>query len=195
MEEKHFRDDKVHKSLEGLRLEVKENHKLKLLIDRLPTMKDKDSLRADDALSIVYTAEQAAENTDLNEVTIPGIPDNDYLDEFDGWTVKILRAAIKAIAEKEEKTFDDMLSATKFKITLDEAKAKLQLEQATKEIGRKRRTRLLPEPHVITNISRYEAHLERSLYKTMHELERLQATRAGQPVPPPAAVDVTVDVS
>ena len=41
-------------------------------------------------------------------------------------------------------------------------------------------------------LSRYEAHLERSMYRALHELQRLQAARRGADVPPPAAVDVTV---
>jgi hypothetical protein len=44
-------------------------------------------------------------------------------------------------------------------------------------------------------LSRYEVTLERSLYKALHELQRLQAGRAGQPVPLPEAVDVDVFVS
>ena len=44
-------------------------------------------------------------------------------------------------------------------------------------------------------ISRYELTLERSLYKALHELQRLQAERRGVPVPPPAAVDMTVEVA
>jgi hypothetical protein len=44
-------------------------------------------------------------------------------------------------------------------------------------------------------ISRYETALERSLYKALHELQRLQAARAGQPVPLPEAIDVEVLVS
>ena len=47
----------------------------------------------------------------------------------------------------------------------------------------------------LANVSRYETTLERSLFKALHELERLQARRAGQPVPPPAVVDVNVDVN
>jgi hypothetical protein len=39
-------------------------------------------------------------------------------------------------------------------------------------------------------ISRYELGLERSLYKALHELQRLQAERCGVPVP----VDMTVEV-
>jgi hypothetical protein len=43
--------------------------------------------------------------------------------------------------------------------------------------------------------TRYEVTLERSLYRALHELQRLQAARAGQPVPLPEAVDVDVFVS
>jgi len=44
-------------------------------------------------------------------------------------------------------------------------------------------------------LSRYEVTLDRSLYKALHELQRLQATRDGQAVPLPQAVDVDVSVS
>jgi hypothetical protein len=44
-------------------------------------------------------------------------------------------------------------------------------------------------------LSRYEVTLERSLYKALHELQRLQATRDGQAVPLPEAVDVEVSVT
>lgn len=47
---------------------------------------------------------------------------------------------------------------------------------------------------VLGKIARHESVLEKSLLRTMHELERLQATRAGQVVPPPVAVDVNVEV-
>lgn len=44
-------------------------------------------------------------------------------------------------------------------------------------------------------LSRYEATLERSFYRALHELERLQAARQGQAVPLPEAVDVSVSGS
>jgi hypothetical protein len=43
-------------------------------------------------------------------------------------------------------------------------------------------------------LSRYEVMLERSLYKALHELQRLQAARDGQAVPLPEAMDVEVSV-
>lgn len=47
----------------------------------------------------------------------------------------------------------------------------------------------------LTRVLRYETALERSLYKALHELQRLQAARAGVPVPLPAAADVDVAVT
>jgi hypothetical protein len=41
-------------------------------------------------------------------------------------------------------------------------------------------------------LSRYEATLERSLFKALHELQRLQAARDGEAVPLPMVVDVSV---
>lgn len=41
----------------------------------------------------------------------------------------------------------------------------------------------------ITKLYRYENTLEKSLYKALHELQRIQAVRAGNNVPAPIAVD------
>jgi len=39
-------------------------------------------------------------------------------------------------------------------------------------------------------LSRYETRIQRGMYKAMHELQRLQGRRRGEPVPPPIAVDL-----
>lgn len=44
-------------------------------------------------------------------------------------------------------------------------------------------------------LSRYETTLERSVYKALHELQRLQAARDGGFVPAPAVADVEVSFS
>jgi hypothetical protein len=47
--------------------------------------------------------------------------------------------------------------------------------------------------NAFSKLSRYEAAIERSLYKALHELQRLQAARrADGNAPPPAAIDVDV---
>ncbi len=43
-----------------------------------------------------------------------------------------------------------------------------------------------------SKLSRYEAGLERSVFKAMHELQRLQDAREGRPVVPPIALDVNL---
>ena len=47
--------------------------------------------------------------------------------------------------------------------------------------------------NALTKLSRYEAAIERSLYRARHELERLQAARKGASVTPPVTIYVTVD--
>lgn len=42
------------------------------------------------------------------------------------------------------------------------------------------------------NFRRYEAHLERSLYRALHELQRLQRARKGEDVPLPAVLDIDI---
>lgn len=44
---------------------------------------------------------------------------------------------------------------------------------------------------LFTKLARYETGLDRSLYRALHQLERLQAMRAGASVPPPVVLDVT----
>jgi hypothetical protein len=47
----------------------------------------------------------------------------------------------------------------------------------------------------LSNLERYETTLFRSLTRALHELQRLQAIRAGERVPAPAAVDVDVSIN
>jgi hypothetical protein len=45
------------------------------------------------------------------------------------------------------------------------------------------------------NLWRHERALTRSLHRTLHELQRLQAVRAGEHVPAPAVIDVNLDAT
>ncbi len=53
---------------------------------------------------------------------------------------------------------------------------------------------LLPGAGRDERIAKYERHLHNLLTSTLHELERLQARRSGEPVVPPVVADVTVTV-
>ena len=48
------------------------------------------------------------------------------------------------------------------------------------------------QPPLLAEITRYESHLHRCLFQSLHELERAQARRLGSGVAPPAIVDVVL---
>lgn len=54
--------------------------------------------------------------------------------------------------------------------------------------------RAAQKPDAFSKLSRYETTIERGLYKALHELQRLQATREGKDAPLPAAVDVDISM-
>jgi hypothetical protein len=71
-------------------------------------------------------------------------------------------------------------------------KAETEHKRVTRLLAQSKRRRMIPSDAESQKIQRYEAHLERSLYKALHELQRMQSVRRGQPVPPPVALDVDV---
>ena len=86
-----------------------------------------------------------------------------------------------------------ILDPRKHQKTLSEAKemkAKQDAETAT--LGRTF-IRDANGANAFSKLSRYETTIERSLYKALHELQRLQAARrAEDSVPAPVAIDVDV---
>jgi len=71
------------------------------------------------------------------------------------------------------------------------ARARADLDDPSLNVTRVLET--TPQP--FSNLWRHEAALSRSWLRTLHELERLQARRAGEHVPVPVAVDVDVSLS
>ena len=71
------------------------------------------------------------------------------------------------------------------------AGAKAERKQVLTQLDRGRRLRLLPGSQDLEKIGRYEGHIERGLYRALHELQRLQAARIGL-IAPPLAVDVNL---
>jgi hypothetical protein len=61
-------------------------------------------------------------------------------------------------------------------------------------LERENRSRMLLEPSVLGTVTRYESNLERSFFRTLHEIQRLQLARSVVVVPPPAALDVDLTI-
>jgi CRISPR/Cas system-associated endonuclease Cas1 len=51
----------------------------------------------------------------------------------------------------------------------------------------------IPAGHEMDHVLKYEGAIERQFYKAIDQLERLQRLRAGDQVPAPVKIDVTVD--
>jgi len=75
------------------------------------------------------------------------------------------------------------------------ASAQMQLEEETaklQDISFQIVDAITAASATLAKLGRHEANLSRSLLQTLHELQRLQAARAGENVPAPAVVDVNL---
>jgi hypothetical protein len=104
--------------------------------------------------------------------------------EQDAKWAELLRQINIEITDEDKQKHKEALSRAK------EMKAKQGTETAT--LGRSF-IRDADKANAFSKLSRYEAAIERRLYKALHELQRLQAARrADTNVPPPAILDVDV---
>lgn len=137
-----------------------------------------------------------------------GIPkeewDNAY--SYEGWTVGLARRAVAHIARTfrvdAERLLKEALDGrqewweeNQIEIRLLQREAKELRRRLRTRDDRLRRRRMLPDAKTLEKVTRYESHLSRQMLQALHTLERLQAARAGEPVSPPAVLDVNLDVS
>lgn len=57
------------------------------------------------------------------------------------------------------------------------------VEKVERDLKNMARERLLPDDKTLEKVARYETHLSRLLYKSLHELESLQIRRSGGTAP------------
>jgi hypothetical protein len=161
-----------------------------VLLEGFLELPDEAELTADHATTLISSIEGAAEVDVYADdfPSFPGIPEGAELEKFRPWTAGLVRGALRVIAIFAAEDLEDLYAKA-----LNEARVELAVvddrrKKLAKEIDRYRRQRLLPGSDDIDKVSRYETHLERCLYRTFHELQRLQARRAGA-IAPPVAVD------
>jgi hypothetical protein len=182
------------------------------LLRRLPQLPDDAPLDGDDvygALEDVNGTLPGDESFDLEDgrfLTGLGVPGDEVQDAWSwgGWTAGMVRTAIELMAKKfktnPEKAFAKAVRGRES--TQSEGRAECRrLAREAAQLERQVRAqeerlcvrRMLPDAPTLDKVMRYEAHLSRQMTQALHTLERLQAARAGQPVPPPAALDITVN--
>jgi hypothetical protein len=153
-----------------------------------------------------YSAGSLPDPTDDDWLTELGVPEDEVHEayEWGGWTAGMVRRAWEQIAQAAQFKPDKLLArvvAGRREAAEQTRERVKQLEKLVKDLrwrirardDRLRQRRMLPDDTTLNKVTRYEAHLSRQMLQALHTLERLQAARAGQPVPPPAALDVTVD--
>lgn len=160
---------------------------------------DEDAVRPDAAEAVLLQVATKAD-VELSDVELPFLPpEADELgwSKWTGWTKKLVFDVAGAIlsASKWGKN-EDPLTALVLAGAAAEADVRAAedaLRDVEAEIERKTRSRVLLSAEGLEKVARYETHLERSLYKALHELQRLQAARTGAGVAP-LALDVDVSV-
>jgi hypothetical protein len=170
-------------------------------LEALPNLPDEKSLDRESAITAVWAFQDELPE-DIEAFTIPGIPDDaaEFL-AFDDWTAGLLRKAAEVCAAVAEMTPKALLhlcvlsAQTKVSEAEEEEHSLVKKGQRWKLLlERENRSRMLLEPEVLDKVARYESNLERAFFRTLHEIQRLQASRSGMVVPPPGAVDVDLTV-
>ena len=176
------------KSAEGDRL-----HALAVsqFLEDFPSMPDDQQLERLAGVSMIWAAYKAAFGHRQVEISIPGIPDeDDEFDAFDRWTPGLLRRAFAAYAQKAHLTPEQLNARMVERAATGQADADEEIEARKRQNDLLRRHHVLPNDPTLEKIARYEASLERSLVRTLHELQRIQALRLGSAGALPLALDV-----
>lgn len=113
--------------------------------------------------------------------------------DVDAMTAGALWEVIDGWARGQKKTKESVFAAGLARVRREKKALEEDLASRSAELDRYRRTHLVPPAEVTDKIGRYEAHLERSLYRALHEVQRLQEARSGGGRAPLALdVDLTV---
>jgi hypothetical protein len=180
---------------EDVRSALQDARRVQRVIKQFPKLPDDKPLSGPDAAGILELVwGQVDEEVEAEEVQLPeAIPEwaslDEYMAEWDGWTVSLVRECISAIASTAKEDQEELIEAATERARLDIISAKAATERVEQDLARMSRERLLPDEKTLEKVSRYEAHLSRLFHKTLHELEALQTRRSGG-VAPLARLDV-----
>ncbi len=174
---------------EDVRWELQNAQRIQRAIKRFPKLEGDKRLSGPDAAGILDAAwGRVDEEVEAEEVRMPEeVPEWAGLEgdmtKWDGWTVSLVRECISAIASVAGEDPNELLEAATETARLNVISARSAAERVELDSERMRRERLLPADKTLEKVARYEAHLSRLLFKSLHELEAMQARRSGSAVP------------
>jgi hypothetical protein len=184
----HSRDGYVSTHPADIRSEAAHYEQNHSALSRFPSLSDEKTMQGEDATAVVWDVLMAAEKAVEGEIHVesldlPGVPDDAFIEELPDMKAADVRGCVEAVAAYASLDPDWLLQATTNEAGYQARSAAHKREQVEQEITRKARERILPDAKELQKISRYEAHLSRELYKALHELQALQALRAGGSAP------------
>ncbi len=177
---------------EAVRGNAKSDEQDYKLLKRFSKMKDDKRLSSIDADIIIWGAMECADKVTegevdpeelLENISVPGLPDSDSWEGYEGWTAGLVRAVIDAIAKATDEEPEELLEAATRDARFKMERMILEAEKVERDLRNMARERLLPDEKTLEKVARYEAHLSRGLYKALHELEALQVRRTGGAAP------------
>jgi hypothetical protein len=209
---RHLR--KVEKDLAKKRETVQLWEATRRLLEQLPQLADREPVEADDVFGVfedlLGSLPESAEGPDTEDdafLSAIGVPADEQADPWNwrGWTASMVKKGLARIALAGKLAPEKLLARAvqeRQQTQANSQQAVRDLERQARELRRRikthedrlRQRRMLPDASTLEKITRYEGHLSRQMLQALHTLERLQAARAGQPVPPPAALDVTLEL-
>jgi hypothetical protein len=172
-----------------IRFEAKYYKQVHNALRRFPSLEPNKTLKGVDASSVVWSVlmeakKAAGEDIDVEDLDLPGVPEDAWIEELPNMKVSDIRGCVDAIAAHVSLDPDDLLEVAEYKAGCEARSAAHRKKEMEQEISRKVRERILPDEKTLEKISRYEAHLSRQLYHALHELENLQKHRiTGEGVP------------
>jgi hypothetical protein len=177
---------------EAVRGNAKSDEQDYKLLKRFAKMKDDKRLSSMDADIIIWGAIECADKVAegevdpeelLESVSVPGLPDSDSWEGYEGWTAGLVHAVMEQIAKATGEEPEEQLEAATRDARFKMERTKREAEKVERVLRNMARERLLPDEKTLEKVARYEAHLSRGLYKAMHELEALQVRRIGGAAP------------
>jgi hypothetical protein len=170
-------------------LEAKAKHRL---LKRLRKLQDDKRISGLDAERILWEVTEYAEDVAegkidpedlLERLLVPGVPEGANWEDYEGWTAGMVRTGIAAVAQITNEDPKELLEPATDGARREITDKEWAAERVAKDLKRMSRERLLPDEKTLEKVAGYEAHLQRGLYKAMHELEALQTRRLGGSVP------------
>ncbi len=109
------------------------------------------------------------------------------------YTTEQIRQVIDTACNSENTPEDEFWRAVRTAAQEKYDKANQILQDREQALDHQRLLASLPEDKDLGRFQRYETTASRQFYRTLHELQRMQAVRLGHLAPPTVAVDIDID--